>query len=129
MKLVGTRARPGRRRGIVMGALSAVVAAGLVLPASAATANGTGSKTCAYGVSANGSSNRSYAATSTPGSVCGSAKARALYQTYSGSPVYYSSWVSSSGTAIANPGNTVVGGNHDLSNPAPAYYGNFPFST
>jgi hypothetical protein len=129
MRLIEAQARPGRHWKMAVSAVIVAIAAGLVLPASAASANGTGSKTCAYGVSANGSSNRSYAATSTPGTVCGSAKARALYQTYSGSPVYYSSWVSSAGTAIANPGNTVVGGNHHLTDPAPAYIGNFPFST
>ena len=77
-----------------------------------------------------GTSTSTYASTSKNGNpYCGDAGVRALYTTYSGSPVYYTSWKYGSTYVYSSPGNTVVGGQHDVTSPAPAYAANFPFSS
>lgn len=120
-----TGRRAARQTGALVAALTIVAA--VTIPTSSAMAE---TRTCAKDLSVIGSHNTTQAATSTPGvNLCGSARTRALYQTYPGSPVYYAEWVIDPNTAISNPGNTVVGGNHDVTNPAPPYASNFPFST
>jgi hypothetical protein len=118
-----------RRKGFAVALTATAVVAGILIPSGAAFA-GSDSRTCSSGRSANGSSTSTYAATTTPGlDYCGAARARALYVAYPGSPTYYSGWATNNGTAIAQPGNQVVGGQHSVNNPAPAYTGSFPFST
>lgn len=60
---------------------------------------------------------------------CGSVGARAFYQLYSGSPIYYAAWSYGSYQATSQPGNTILGGNHTTTSPYSGYAGNFPFST
>jgi hypothetical protein len=59
---------------------------------------------------------------------CGTAYVRAYYQLYNGSPVYYTNWVSDNTEARANPGNTVLGGNHKVSS-CGLIYSCGPYST
>lgn len=120
-----TERRATRQAGAIVAALT--IAAAVTVPASSAMAD---TRTCAKDFSVNGSHNTAQAATSSPGvDLCGSARVRALYQTYPGSQVYYANWIVDPNTAISNPGNTVVGGNHDVTDPAPFYASSFPFST
>ncbi len=47
------------------------------------------------------------------GDVCGRLGVRVFYQTYSGSPIYYTAWSYGYNSVYRNsPGNTVLGGNH-----------------
>ncbi len=48
---------------------------------------------------------------------CGSSQVRASYKTYSGSPVYWTSWKTGSNFAEAKPGNIMVGGEHKVTAP------------
>lgn len=95
---------------------------GLLAAALPASALGTTTTNCTYYVTVTGYSSSNNGGFTTNGDVCGIAKVRLAYGLYSGSPTYYTSWVTSSSTAFQpNPGNIVYGGNHGVSNPALLY--------
>lgn len=56
---------------------------------------------------------------------CGSSMVRASYRTYSGSPLYWTTWKTGSDFAEAKPGNTMVGGDHKVTAPSSLAYGSF----
>lgn len=62
-------------------------------------------------------------------SACGRVGARAVYQLYSGSPIYYAAWNYGTYQAESLPGNIVIGGTHTTSAPQSGYTANFPFTT
>lgn len=105
--------------------ISAIVAVlslfgfGGVASAPEAEALGTTHVKCTYYDTATGYSTSRSGGFTTNGGVCGQAKVRLFYQTYNGSPTYYTGWTYSSSTATrSHPGNLVRGGNHGVSNPA-----------
>lgn len=106
----------------ITAAIAAVMlaAAGVLVSAPAAQALGTKYVKCTYYDTASGYSSSKSGGFTTDGGVCGTAKARLFYRTYPGSPTYYTSWSYNSSTAfVSHPGNTVLGGNHGVSSPAP----------
>jgi len=121
--------------------LTALMATGLiagwnVAAPDKASAFGDAYYECVYHLTVNGGSsapNRAY--TSAPWNSnkdlgCGASKVRASYHTYSGSPLYYTTWVSSnSALALVQPSGTVSTTWHDCGYKAPAYSGSFPFLT
>lgn len=107
-----------------------VVSGGGVMGASDAHALGTVHKQCTNYNTATGESTSSQGGFTTNAGVCGTAKVRLFYRTYTGSPLYYTNWVTSSGTArTGHPGNLVQGGNHGVSNPAGAFASAKDFSS
>jgi hypothetical protein len=99
-----------------------LVSGGALVGASDAHALGTVHRQCTHYNTATGESTSSQGGFTTNAGVCGTAKVRLFYRTYTGSPLYYTNWATSSGTArIGNPGNLVQGGNHGVSDPAGAY--------
>lgn len=100
----------------------ALVAGGSVVMAAPAHALGSVPKKCTYYDTATGYSSVVNGGFTSNGGVCGTAKSRLFYQTYSGSPTYYTGWTYNSSTAFTpHPGNSVRGGNHGVSNPAALY--------
>lgn len=101
----------------------------------AATANGNAYKSCTQNFTVTGKSSQSVGGQTAsptdpnPDLGCGSAKVRVFYQTYTGSPVYYTGWYTASGIVTHNPGNTILGANHDFGYKSFAYANNFPFTT
>lgn len=95
---------------------------GMVGAAPNAHALGTVHKQCTHQSTATGNSTSGAGGFTTNGGVCGKAKVRLMYYTYTGSPLYYTGWTVASSTAIRqHPGNIVIGGNHGVDDPAPAY--------
>lgn len=113
----------------------AIVAFGLVVGGSLAAAApaqalGTVTKKCTNNETATGYSSAVNGGFTTNGGVCGTAKSRLFYQTYNGSPTYYTSWTYNSSTAFTrHPGNSVRGGNHGVDNPGLAFTGARDFNS
>lgn len=132
MKHYGIR---GRQRVLAFGAVFAFVVASQAMVVTSASANGTKYKNCASSLSVTGKSSQSLGGQTAaptnpdPDLGCGSAKVRTFYRTYFGSPTYYTGWSTASGIVTNNPGNTILGANHDCTYKAPAYTSGFPFST
>jgi hypothetical protein len=109
---------------------STVAAAALLVLAVGGPANALGSKSlqCAFANSFSGSS-YSYGAQTQQenNSGCGNVGVRYFYQTYAGSPVYYSGWSYASRAVGISPGNIGLGGNHKVTSPG-LFYGS-SFST
>lgn len=103
---------------------------GGVALAGPASALGSDNNQCIVLESVYGTSATDRAKTTTPGvRYCGNARVRASYAAYSSGPIYWTSWVSSSTTAIANPTQSVRNAEHDDVDPAPFFAGLFPFRT
>lgn len=131
--MITTQIVNGKRVLAFLGAACLSLAA-LVAASPNAQALGTAYQNCAQSLTVTGKSSSSGGSTSAPTNSnpdlgCGVAKVRVAYQTYPGSPTYYTSWKSASGIVSYNPGNTVVGAQHDCGYKAPAYSGSFPFLT
>lgn len=127
--------RQGRRRALALGAVLAMVFATQAVVVTVASANGNSYKSCTSGLSVTGKSSQSLGGqtaaptNSNPNLGCGSAKVRTMYRTYAGSPTYYTGWSTAAGIVTNNPGNTILGANHDCTYKAPGYAGGFPFTT
>ena len=123
------RRNPTHSRTASMVAACVTAVALIALPGSSASANGDWAEECVYHVTTNGGSHQGTGGYTTSGGNCGTQSVRVGYKTYSGSPVYWTSWKTGQTYISYNPGNTIVGGQHKSNDPAPAYAGSFPFST
>lgn len=105
-----------------MGVAAAALAVGLTVVGLQPASAWTTTVNCTGDITITGYSSPSNGGFTTNGKYCGTAKVRLLYKTYSNSPTYFTPWQTSKETATAkNPGNIVLGGQHGVSKPAPAY--------